>query len=93
VARAYGPVATPHVFIFDSGRKLRYVGAIDDSERVQQVTRHYVHDALDALLAGREPELTKTKIAGCSVKWAGKTSGRNSLHGKTCDRGGFTRAC
>jgi peroxiredoxin len=74
VARAYGPVATPHVFIFDSGRNLRYVGAMDDSERVQQVTRHYVHDALDALLAGREPELTKTKIAGCSVKWAGKTS-------------------
>src|SRR2546422_74713 len=36
VARAYGPVATPHVFVFDSSRKLRYVGAMDDSERVQQ---------------------------------------------------------
>ena len=72
VARAYGPVATPHVFIFDSGRNLRYVGAMDDSERVQQVTKHYVCDALDALLAGREPEVTKTKIVGCSVKWAGK---------------------
>src|SRR6266567_5552901 len=72
VARAYGPVATPHVFIFDSGRKLSYVGAMDDSERVQQVTKHYVCDALDALLAGREPEVTKTKIVGCSVKWAGK---------------------
>src|SRR6266568_523577 len=72
VARAYGPVATPHVFIFDSGRKLRYVGAMDDSERVQQVTKHYVRDALDALLAGREPEVAKAKVAGCSVKWAGK---------------------
>jgi peroxiredoxin len=72
VARAYGPVATPHAFIFDSGRRLRYVGAIDDSERVQQVTKHYVRAALDALLAGREPPVTKTKVVGCSVKWAGK---------------------
>src|SRR6266487_5304195 len=68
VSRAYGPVATPHAFVFDSGRKLRYVGAMDDSERVQQVTKHYVRDALDALLLGREPEVTKTKVAGCSVK-------------------------
>jgi len=72
VARAYGPVATPHVFVFDSGRKLRYVGSMDDSERAQQVTKHYVREALDALLVGREPEVTKTKVAGCSVKWAGK---------------------
>jgi peroxiredoxin len=72
VAQAYGPVATPHVFIFGSGRKLRYVGAVDDSERVQQVTKHYVRDALDALLAGQEPPVTKTKVTGCSVKWAGK---------------------
>src|SRR5262249_9134811 len=53
VAQAYGPVATPHVFVFDAGRKLRYVGAIDDSERIQHVTKHYVRDALDALLAGK----------------------------------------
>lgn len=72
VARTYGPVATPHAFVFDAGRKLRYVGAIDDSERVQHVTKHYVRDALTALLAGQEPPVTKTKVVGCSVKWAGK---------------------
>jgi peroxiredoxin len=72
VARAYGPAATPHVFVFDTARKLRYGGAIDDSERVQHVTKHYVRDALDALLAGQEPPVTKTKVVGCSVKWAGK---------------------
>ncbi len=71
-ARAYGPVATPHAFVFDAGRKLRYVGAIDDSERVEHVTKHYVCDALTALLAGQEPPVTKTKVVGCSVKWAGK---------------------
>ena len=72
VARAYGPVATPHVFVFDASRRLRYVGAMDDSERVQHATKHYVRDALDALLAGQEPSVTKTKVVGCSVKWAGK---------------------
>jgi len=72
LATAYGPVATPHVFVFDAQRKLRYVGAIDDSERVQYVQKRYLRDALDALLAGNEPPVTKTKVVGCSVKWAGK---------------------
>ena len=72
VAHAYGPVATPHVFLFDAARKLRYTGAIDDSERVQHVTKNYLRDALDALLAGNEPPVTKSKVVGCSVKWAGK---------------------
>src|SRR5205814_1005097 len=72
VAKQYGPVATPHAFVFDQQRKLRYVGAIDDSERVQHVTKHYLRDALDALLAGKEPPIAKTKVVGCSIKWAGK---------------------
>ena len=72
VARAYGPVATPHAFVFDAARKLRYVGAIDDSERVQHVAQRYLRDALDALVAGKEPPVSKTKVVGCSVKWAGK---------------------
>ena len=72
VSRAYGPVATPHAFVFDASRKLRYVGAIDDSERVEHVKRQYVRDAIDALLAGHEPPITKTKVVGCSTKWAGK---------------------
>jgi len=71
-ARAYGPVATPHAFVFDQARKLRYVGAIDDSERVEHVQKQYVRDAIEALLAGQEPPVTKTKVVGCSVKWAGK---------------------
>ena len=73
VSRAYGPVATPHVFLFDAARKLRYAGAIDDSERVQHVKKHYLREAIDAVLDGREPEVGKTKVVGCSVKWAGKS--------------------
>lgn len=72
VSRAYGPVATPHVFVFDASRVLRYVGAVDDSERPQQVRVRYLRDAVDALLAGGEPPVTRTKVVGCSVKWAGK---------------------
>ncbi len=72
VSRAYGPVATPHVFVFDQARKLRYVGSVDDSEQVRHVTRHYLREVVDALLAGKEPPVTKTKVVGCSTKWAGK---------------------
>lgn len=72
VSRAYGPVVTPHAFVFDANRKLRFVGAIDDSERIQNVTKHYVRDALDALLADKDPAVAQTKVVGCSVKWAGK---------------------
>jgi peroxiredoxin len=72
ISRAYGPVATPHAFVFDAGRKLRYVGAIDDSERPQHVKVRHVRNAIDALLAGQEPPVKQTKVVGCSVKWAGK---------------------
>jgi len=72
VSRAYGAVATPHAFVFDAARKLRYAGAIDDSERVAKVTKHYLRDALDAVLADKEPPAAQTKVVGCSVKWAGK---------------------
>jgi peroxiredoxin len=75
VSRAYGPVATPHAFVFDSQRKLQYQGALDDSERVQHVRRHYVREVIDALLAGRQPPVTRTKVVGCSVKWSDKAAG------------------
>ncbi len=72
VSKAYGPVATPHAFVFDQDRKLRYVGRIDDSERPQYVKTRDLRDALDALLAGRQVPVAKTKSFGCSIKWAGK---------------------
>ena len=71
-SRAYGPVATPHAFVFDKDRILRYVGRIDDSERPEYVKTRDLGDALDALLAGRDPQLKETKSFGCSIKWAGK---------------------
>jgi len=72
VSRAYGPVATPHAFVFDQKRTLRYRGRIDDSERPEYVKVRDLRNALDALLAGREVEVKETKSFGCSIKWAGK---------------------
>ncbi len=72
ISRAYGPTATPHAFLFDAGRKLRYVGRIDDSEREEYVKTRDLRNALDALLAGRDVPVAQTHAFGCSIKWAGK---------------------
>jgi peroxiredoxin len=70
-ALAYGVLATPHVFIFDQTRKLRYVGRIDDAE-VKAVKSHDGRNAIDALLAGKPVPVEKTRVFGCSTKWAEK---------------------
>ncbi len=72
VSRAYGPVATPHAFVFDKARRLRYTGRVDDSERPELVKTHDLRNAIDALLAGQEVKGKQTKSFGCSIKWAGK---------------------
>ena len=72
VSRAYGPVSTPHVFIFDKQRKLRYVGRIDDSEKLERVKSHDTRNAINALLAGKDVPVEKTRTFGCSIKWSDK---------------------
>lgn len=71
-AKAYGAIATPHVFIFDKERKLRYVGRIDDGENIKKVKNHDTRNAIDALLAGKKVPVEKTKSFGCSIKWISK---------------------
>jgi peroxiredoxin len=68
---AYGVLATPQVFLFDSDRKLRYTGRIDDSD-VKTVTSHDARNALDALLAGKSVPVERTRVFGCSTKWSDK---------------------
>ena len=80
VSLAYGPMATPHVFVFDRDRRLRFVGRIDDSEKPQRVTSHDTRNAIDALLAGRPVPVEKTRVFGCSIKWSDKReSAKKSL--------------
>jgi peroxiredoxin len=68
---AYGALATPHVFIFDRERKLRYAGRIDDAE-VKEVKSHDTRNAIDALLAGKPVPVETTRVFGCSTKWSDK---------------------
>jgi peroxiredoxin len=76
VARAYGPQATPHVFIFDKDRKLRYEGRMDNSYRKELVNSQDARNAIDALLANREVPVKKTGVFGCSTKWQEKEASR-----------------
>jgi len=76
VARAYGPQATPHVFIFDEQRHLRYEGRIDDSYRTELVKTQDARNAIDALLAHKEVPVTHTGAMGCSTKWSEKSADR-----------------
>ncbi len=72
VTEAYGPQATPHAFVFDSSRQLRYEGRVDNSYRTELVKTHEVRDAIDALLANREVAVKHTGVFGCSTKWKEK---------------------
>ncbi|HXX94787.1 MAG TPA: redoxin, partial [Planctomycetota bacterium] len=69
VSQSYGPKATPHCFLFDQDRKLRYTGRIDDNENPEKVKSHDLRNALDAVLAGKEPPVPVTRAMGCSTKW------------------------
>lgn len=68
----YGATKTPHVFVLQKAGDdniVRYIGAIDDSSRnPDKVKKRYVEQAVDALLAGESPSITKTKAIGCSIK-------------------------
>ena len=68
---ACGVLATPHVFIFDAQRRLRYVGRIDDSD-VGVVRSHDARNAIEALLAGKPVPVERTRVFGCSTKWSDK---------------------
>ncbi|WP_324669901.1 thioredoxin family protein [Geochorda subterranea] len=70
VARAYGATRTPEIFLFDGERRLRYHGRPDDNyEDPSAVTRPYLRDAIEALLAGRQPSTAETEPQGCTIKW------------------------
>ncbi len=72
-SKKYGPVATPHAFIFDQKRILRYSGRIDDVEKPTGTPKnHDTRRALDELLADKPVTVSKTKTFGCSIKWGGK---------------------
>lgn len=83
-AKAYGCLATPHVFIFDAERKLRYKGAFDDSRFADPTTVKSpdARNAVEALLAGKPVPVETSKLHGCSTKWLGKQTQVAQDHAK-----------
>ncbi len=74
VAHKYGPVATPHLFVFDEQRKLRYQGRVDSNPREAYAKVPDAANAIDAVLSGRPVPVENTPAVGCSIKWAYKES-------------------
>ncbi len=70
VARAFGAARTPEVFLFDGKRMLVYHGAVDDNPyKPKKVKKHYLSDAVTALVAGEEIAEPETRSVGCSIKF------------------------
>ena len=84
IALKYGALRTPHYYVFDKDRKLRYTGRMDDNPRNpgKETTRE-LRDALDAILAGKKPPTELTNPIGCNVKWQGKE--RHWMPPEACD--------
>jgi thiol-disulfide isomerase/thioredoxin len=80
MAKVYGPTSTPHVFIFDGQRKLRFCGRIDEMENpYEKAAQHDTRNAIAALLEGKPVPVETTKTYGCSIKWASKVEWRTKL--------------
>ncbi|MCU0418535.1 MAG: thioredoxin family protein [Cyclobacteriaceae bacterium] len=69
VAKAFGATNTPHVYVLTKDLTVAYIGSIDNSRDAANVTKKYVEEAVDALLAGKEVPTPKTKAVGCTIKW------------------------
>jgi peroxiredoxin len=69
--KAFGALATPHVFIFDRERKLQYTGRLDNGRRNPgPASTSEARDAIEALLAGKAVPTPKTHVFGCATKWS-----------------------
>ena len=69
IGKAYGATNTPQFFVLDKERKIRYTGAMDDSQREDKVTKTYLKDAVDAVLKGETPPVEETRAQGCGMKY------------------------
>jgi thiol-disulfide isomerase/thioredoxin len=75
VSRKYGPIATPHVYVFDEQRILRYQGHVDNNPREKLVTVRDARNAIDAVVAGKPVPVENTPVIGCVTKWRRPGSG------------------
>jgi peroxiredoxin len=69
IGHDYGATVTPQVFVLDKGRKIAYIGAIDDNQDIARISKHYLRDALDAVLGGKKVARPVTTPVGTSIKY------------------------
>src|SRR2546428_278075 len=69
IARKYGAICTPHIFLFNQQRVLSYKGRIDDNRNPTDVKSHDLRNAIDSVLSGKTPAVQETRPFGCSIKW------------------------
>lgn len=69
IGKDYGATCTPHVFVLDGQRRIAYMGKIDDHLDESKVSENFLRDAVEALLAGRRPEVTETRQMGCEIEY------------------------
>ena len=72
IARDFGALRTPEFFVLDQQRKVVYMGSLDDSPDAKKITKNYVQDAVNAVLAGKEVPVTETIAIGCGVRFKRK---------------------
>lgn len=70
VARKYGAVCTPEIFVYDQDRKLYYHGRVNDNwKEPEKVTKEDLKDALNSLFQGKSAPTDQNPSMGCSIKW------------------------
>jgi peroxiredoxin len=74
MARRFGAICTPHTFVLDEARRIRYSGKIDDAFIPTKASRHHLRDAITDLLAGKDPMVASTMPLGCAIDWSNRTS-------------------
>ena len=69
-AKAYDAVCTPDIFVYGVERTLKYRGRVDDNwQHPDQITRHDLKDAIEALLTDQDVNDDQVSSMGCSIKW------------------------
>jgi hypothetical protein len=69
MASAYGAICTPHAFVLDDERRLRYRGRVDNARDPSRVTSPDLVNAIEDLLEGKDPAVAETLPFGCSIVW------------------------
>ncbi len=69
IAKDFGATGTPEFFVLTSERKIAYLGAMDDNDEPDKVTKHHLEDALQAVISGHQPEVGETYAQGCRIRF------------------------